>query len=490
MRPSAPWLRPPESLLDAHSGTLCRLWRAGGRFGLLLVGDAWEREQVFDWLRPPAATMLTSSTTVADLVDRGRLSELAVPAADLIDRDVAAVADCGRILASAPELESVPEALRSRLTAVVGLSVAPVLRCRRLPQTGDDVAAVAVAGLAANGLHDHVLDIGAVRCLTAAAGQAGLSSAAVLTRNVIEPRLAPMTDAAAPPPPSGDDDSGPPGDATSPDADTAELSPEVADMVNAATPSDEPSPAAPPWATPAAARAYATQRYPGRRGARSTARRGRARRTVDYRADLGIDLPQTIRAIALRGRIDADALRSSVRTRRAGRLTIVILDRSDSMSGHRARAAAAMTLGAIAESSRDRSSLAVITARGNAAEVAVPPTRDLQGVRRVIESLPAGGGTPLASAFMLAAGLVPDDPAAVRVVVLTDGGSNVRIDDAVTDETGASALDQAASALTLLVALCEQVLVVPTARPGVRVRREDLEWLTANGAVLADTASA
>ncbi|MFT3714460.1 MAG: VWA domain-containing protein [Gordonia sp. (in: high G+C Gram-positive bacteria)] len=486
-----PWERPPETLLGAADAALCRLWRDGAGFGLLLVGDAWQREQVYRWLRPDDAVTLTTATAVTDLtgdtafgsgeplLERAGRTCLLLPAADLLDHDVAALVDTDRILACAPDPESVDPALLSRLTCVVGLSVTPVLRACRQPSTGLDLPAWVVRTLAANDLHDHLLDIGAARCLTAAQG-AGLPLNRILTRTIIEPRLAPMTDAALPDPAPVDS---PPATATSGGADQMEeLAADDADVARDPTPADPPASEPPPWADPAAARAYLDRRYPGRRGARTRTRRGRTRRTVDYRPDLGIDLPQTLRTIAMRGRSDPSVLRSAIRSRRAGRLTVIVVDRSDSMTGLRMKRAEALAGGALDEAARDRTLVALISARGAAAELVLEPTRDLREAARLIGRLPVGGGTPLASAFMLATGLVDDDQTA-RVIVLTDGGSNVRYDDPATDDER-TALQQAEAALTVLSSRCEQVLVVPALNPGVRLRDADVAWMTRAGAVV------
>ncbi|GAB08647.1 putative magnesium chelatase subunit [Gordonia araii NBRC 100433] len=482
-----PWDRPPESLLSAREARLCRAWRRGARFGLLLVGDAWSRERLLEHLRPADSSRMTPATTAADLPGRGGSSAVVIAAADLIDDEVAALVDDSRILASAPDIESVPAALAARLTVVIGLGARPALRCRRPPLAVDPVDD-AVGLLAHNGIDSHLLDIGAARCLRAL-GTSPLEARAIVSRYIVEPRLRPLAPAAAipPEPEPGTTDGAESAAGPSGGDGIGELDPDVAEsgaapvgMVAAGTPE------MPPWATLSVARRYAARRYPGRRGVFAVSRRGRLRRVVGYGPALGLDVPQTLRAAALAGRVDADALRSAIRVRRSGRFTVVILDRSDSMSGVRAREAAGMVAAALDEAKCARSRIAVIVARGARAELAVEPTTDLLAVHATLGHTTAGGGTPLASAFLLTAGLVGDLPRhAVRVLVLSDGGANVALPE-VAEPVGVrtSPVEQAGAALRLLVGLTDQVLVVPSSAAGIRIRDGDLDWMRDAGAVV------
>ena len=489
-----PWARPAPSFLDSHQLAVCRAWRAAGSFGLLLVGDAWLRERLLDHLAHPGSVVIPAAATESDLtvdtdmrgaavpstLHRARRRGAVVPCADLIDPAVAAILDVDYILASAGNLDSVPPTLLSRLPVVLGLRVRPVMRSRRPPRQGTTEDWV-IASLDANALADHRLDIGAVRAVRAVES-AGGSASTTLCRNVIEPRLAPMMDAAVvrPTPTAGPAAAAPAGDGT-----PGELEHDEADIARA--PSAVPETATPPeWVSSGSARRYAQRRHPGRRGALARTRRGRSRRAVDFDPLLGLDVHRTLVAAHRRGRLDRFALRSSIRVRRAGRLTIVIVDRSDSMSSTLGRAVASIAVGAIEESSRNRSAVAVISARGASADLVVEPTRDVADAHAVISRLPSGGGTPLASAFLLAAGLVSEDPdRSTRVVVLSDGGTNVRLEP----ELGAdgTARAQTEIALRALVAVTDQVVLIPTVPSGRRIRGEDLQWCRDCGAVVRDT---
>jgi len=78
-----------------------------------------------------------------------------------------------------------------------------------------------------------------------------------------------------------------------------------------------------------------------------------------------------------------------------------------------------------------RDQVALITFRGSAAELLLPPTRSLARARRCLAAIPGGGGTPVAAGLRHAATVVE---AARRrgelplVVLLTDGKANIGLD--------------------------------------------------------------
>jgi magnesium chelatase subunit D len=94
---------------------------------------------------------------------------------------------------------------------------------------------------------------------------------------------------------------------------------------------------------------------------------------------------------------------------------------------------------------RDR--VAVLSFRGRAAELLLPPTRSLVRAKRCLSRLPGGGGTPLAAgidaAFALAEGLRRRGETPT-VVLLTDGRANVARDGTPgRDQAGRDALNAA-----------------------------------------------
>jgi magnesium chelatase subunit D len=111
--------------------------------------------------------------------------------------------------------------------------------------------------------------------------------------------------------------------------------------------------------------------------------------------------------------------------------TVFLVDASGSSALHRlAEAKGAVEL-LLAECYVRRDRVAVITFRGNAAEVLLPPTRSLARAKRSLAAMPGGGGTPLASGLLAASDLasqISRQGETPVVVVLTDGRANIARD--------------------------------------------------------------
>ena len=110
--------------------------------------------------------------------------------------------------------------------------------------------------------------------------------------------------------------------------------------------------------------------------------------------------------------------------------------RVDGPQPARSAKGAALTLLERAYRRRDR--VALISARGAQAELLLPPTRSIARARRLLEALPAGGGTPLASALALAETVATRAAAGgygrALLVLLTDGRGNVPLAAPATPE--------------------------------------------------------
>lgn len=116
---------------------------------------------------------------------------------------------------------------------------------------------------------------------------------------------------------------------------------------------------------------------------------------------------------------------------KAGALFCFLVDASGSMALHRMRQAkgAINTLLEKAYVNRDR--VALIAFRGEKAELLLPPSQSVELAHRALDLLPTGGGTPLASALLLA-----DDVAEQArsrgilqtvLIILTDGRANISL---------------------------------------------------------------
>ncbi|WP_457742821.1 VWA domain-containing protein [Thermococcus sp.] len=77
-----------------------------------------------------------------------------------------------------------------------------------------------------------------------------------------------------------------------------------------------------------------------------------------------------------------------------------------------------------------KSKIALIVAKGNQAEIFVPPTKNYWGVLEKIECVPTGGRTPLSSALynlllLAERERIKDRSVEVRAFLITDGKANV-----------------------------------------------------------------
>ncbi|MDQ1393269.1 MAG: magnesium chelatase subunit [Acidimicrobiaceae bacterium] len=100
--------------------------------------------------------------------------------------------------------------------------------------------------------------------------------------------------------------------------------------------------------------------------------------------------------------IEAD-LREAVREQRAGNLIVLAVDASGSMGAdRRMEAAKGAVLSLLLDAYQRRDKVAMITFRGDTAEVALKPTSSVEVARARLAELPTGGRTPLAAGIRAA----------------------------------------------------------------------------------------
>lgn len=169
--------------------------------------------------------------------------------------------------------------------------------------------------------------------------------------------------------------------------------------------------------------------------------RGRYTRSTNSAKAFGkIALDATLRAVAgsahdsrnlapdTRNLIPNEALRFKLFKRKQGRLFIFAIDLSGSMALNRITYAREVMLGLLRQSYIQRDSVAIVGFRGTTAKLMLPPSKSILRARRVLDTLPVGGGTPLSAGLACALDLakrVGSTAGEVALLVFTDGGANV-----------------------------------------------------------------
>ncbi|MGW5969192.1 putative cobaltochelatase [Streptomyces sp. NPDC055186] len=180
-------------------------------------------------------------------------------------------------------------------------------------------------------------------------------------------------------------------------------------------------------------------------GQGAAGRRSRARteqgRTTGARRPQGtltkLHLSATVQAAAphqrARGRsgpglvVRRDDLRQATREGRESNLVLFVVDASGSMAARqRMSAVKGAVLSLLLDAYQRRDKVGLVTFRGSAADVALPPTSSVDAAAARLESLPTGGRTPLAAGLLKAHDVLRverlrDPVRRPLVVVVTDG---------------------------------------------------------------------
>ncbi|MEU9237038.1 putative cobaltochelatase [Streptomyces subrutilus] len=178
----------------------------------------------------------------------------------------------------------------------------------------------------------------------------------------------------------------------------------------------------------------------GAAGRRSRARTAHGRTTGAQRPAgqlTKLHLAATVHAAAphqkARGRtgrglvIRKDDLRQATREGREGNLVLFVVDASGSMAARqRMSAVKGAVLSLLLDAYQRRDKVGLITFRGTAAELALPPTSSVDAAAARLEKLPTGGRTPLAAGLLKAHEVLRierlrDPSRRPLLVVVTDG---------------------------------------------------------------------
>jgi len=127
--------------------------------------------------------------------------------------------------------------------------------------------------------------------------------------------------------------------------------------------------------------------------------------------------------------IDSGALRYKRFKRKVGTLFIFAVDTSGSMALNRISQAKGALSRLLQQSYVRRDRVALVSFRGQTADVLLSPSRSVARARRMLDALPVGGATPLSagvrSSVEIAKRAAQDGTQSVVLLIFTDGRGNV-----------------------------------------------------------------
>jgi magnesium chelatase subunit D len=134
---------------------------------------------------------------------------------------------------------------------------------------------------------------------------------------------------------------------------------------------------------------------------------------------------------ARRIKVQPSDLRYKKFKHRSGIMFIFAVDASGSMALNRMAQAKGALARLLGEAYLHRDKVALISFRGEGSEVLLAPTRSVELAKRLVEAMPAGGGTPISAGVLKAVELARlsrlQGLSQAMLVLFTDGRANVRL---------------------------------------------------------------
>jgi magnesium chelatase subunit D len=130
--------------------------------------------------------------------------------------------------------------------------------------------------------------------------------------------------------------------------------------------------------------------------------------------------------------IEEPDIREKVREMHTSSLMLFVVDASGSMGTRLMTETKAAMISLLLDAYQKRDKVALVTFKGDSAEVLLPPTNSIDLAKKLLEDLPAGGKTPLAHGLLkghelLANHLRRDAHTTPLMVLISDGEANVGI---------------------------------------------------------------
>ncbi|MDP1666898.1 MAG: putative cobaltochelatase [Methylobacter sp.] len=172
----------------------------------------------------------------------------------------------------------------------------------------------------------------------------------------------------------------------------------------------------------------------GKRSNAQDAPRGRVVRVVPDQNPSSLAVGATLRSAALRSSEDFQVTKSDlhqqVRSGKNANLILFVVDASGSMAAQRRmEAVKGAVLSLLTDAYQQRDQVAVISFRGESAQLLLPPTRSVDLAEQNLRELPTGGRTPLPHALSVALETLEKTDMPPLLVLLSDGKANVALAD-------------------------------------------------------------